>query len=163
MTMERSRPVPRINTYVGKKGQQQRSAATTHTSAQADSLLALIASFTYAFQGLGYLFRTQRNARIHVLVGACAFALGWVLGFARWEWVVLLLTCALVIAAEGINTAIEAAVDVATSTYHPKARIAKDVAAGTVLFCAIISIIMGCMLFIPHLWAIILSFQGFRF
>jgi diacylglycerol kinase (ATP) len=118
----------------------------------------LLASFGYAFAGLGYLIRTQRNARIHTLVGACALALGVVLRIEQWEWLALVLTCAMVLAAEGFNTAIEAAVDTATSSYHPKARIAKDVAAGTVLLCALTSVVMGCIIFIPHLWPIALSF-----
>lgn len=116
-------------------------------------------AFGYAFAGLAHLFQTQRNARIHALIGACVLSLGWVLRIERWEWLALVLTCSLVIAAEGMNTAVEAAVDVATSTYHPLARIAKDVAAGTVLLCAIVSVIMGCIIFIPHLWPILISFM----
>lgn len=115
----------------------------------------MIASFGYALAGLGYLLRTQQNARIHVLIAACAIALGAFLPLERWEWLVLLLTCVLVLAAEGINTAIEAAVDTATSSYHPMARIAKDVAAGTVFFCAMASVIIGCILFLPHLWPVL--------
>lgn len=117
----------------------------------------LFRAFGYAFAGLVHLFQTQRNARIHALIGACVLSLGWVLRIERWEWLALVLTCALVLAAEGMNTAIEAAVDVATSAYHPCARIAKDVAAGTVLLCAIVSVIMGCIIFIPHLWPILIS------
>ncbi len=118
---------------------------------------SLIAAFRYAFAGLWYLLRTQRNAQIHCLVAACAIALGAVLGLERWEWLVLVLTIALVLAAEGVNTAVEAAVDVATSTYHPLARIAKDVGAGTVLLCAIASVIVGCLIFIPHLWPVLMQ------
>jgi diacylglycerol kinase len=121
------------------------------------SLTALISAFRYAFVGVGYLFRTQRNAQIHSLIGACAVALGGFLGLARWEWLALILTVTLVLAAEGVNTAVEAAVDVATSSYHPLARIAKDVAAGTVLICAIASVIVGCIIFIPHLWNLFLK------
>ncbi len=111
----------------------------------------LLASFGYAFSGLGYLLRTQRNAQIHCLVAACALTLGMVLGLARWEWLALVLTITMVLAAEGMNTAIEAAVDVATSTFHPLARVAKDVAAGTVLLCAIAAVVVGCLIFLPHL------------
>jgi diacylglycerol kinase (ATP) len=111
----------------------------------------LIASFGYAFAGLWYMLRTQRNAQIHCLVAACALALGAFLGLARMEWLALILVITLVLAAEGINTAIEATVDVATSTFNPLARIAKDVAAGTVLLCAIAAVIVGCIIFLPHL------------
>jgi diacylglycerol kinase (ATP) len=112
---------------------------------------SLIASFSYAFAGLGHMLHTQRNAQIHVLVGACAVALGLTLGLERWEWLSLVLIIALVLAAEGMNTAIEAAVDLATSAHHPLAKAAKDVAAGTVLICAVAAVIVGCIVFLPHL------------
>jgi diacylglycerol kinase (ATP) len=79
-----------------------------------------------------------------------------VLGIERWEWLILVLTIGLVLAAEGINTAIESTVDIATSTYHPLARVAKDVAAGTVLLCAIAAVVVGCLVFVPHLWPLVL-------
>lgn len=121
-------------------------------------LRALVASFGYAFAGLWHLVRTQRNAQIHLLVGACALALGAVLRIERWEWVALILTIALVLAAEGANTAVEAAVDLATTARHPLAKVAKDVAAGTVLLCAIASVIVGCTVFLPHLWPALVAF-----
>jgi diacylglycerol kinase (ATP) len=114
-------------------------------------LRSLIAAFRYAFAGIWYLLSTQRNAQIHILIGACAVALGLTLGLERWEWLAIVLVSAMVLAAEGVNTAIEAAVDVATSAYHPLAKVAKDVAAGTVLICAIAAVIVGCLVFIPHL------------
>jgi diacylglycerol kinase len=120
----------------------------------------LLASFGYAFAGLGYLLRSQRNAQIHLVLGAIAVALGLALGIARWEWVALALTCALVLIAEGINTAVEAAVDLASPGYHPLAKVAKDVAAGTVLLAAIFAIIVGCLLFLPHLWPLLLLLVG---
>lgn len=112
---------------------------------------AMIASFGYAFAGIWYLLRTQRNAQIHVLAGSCAISLGLILGLERWEWLALVLIITLVIAAEGVNTAIEATVDLATSIRHPLAKVAKDVAAGTVLICAIGAVIVGCIVFLPHL------------
>jgi diacylglycerol kinase (ATP) len=114
----------------------------------------LIAAFGYAFQGLWYLFRTQRNAQIHLLVAGCALALGAALRIERWEWLVLILTIALVLAAEAVNTAIEAAVDLTTTSRHHLAKVAKDVAAGSVLICAIASVIVGCIVFLPHLIAL---------
>ncbi len=122
----------------------------------------LLQAFGYALKGLSYLLRTQRNAQIHCLIAACALALATVLGLERWEWLVLVLTIILVLAAEGFNTALEAAVDVATSNYHPLAAIAKDVAAGTVLLCAIGAVIVGCLLFLPHLWPIIVDFYDLQ-
>jgi diacylglycerol kinase (ATP) len=140
---------------------QQHTPTTTtfppHPHDDPFSFKALLRSFGYAFHGIIYVFRTQRNARIHALIGLCALALGWVVGITRWEWLALVLTCALVIVAESINTAIEAVVDLVTESYHPLAGIAKDVAAGAVLLCAGIAVVMGCIIFLPHLVPIVFS------
>jgi diacylglycerol kinase (ATP) len=114
-------------------------------------------SFRYAFAGLRYLLWTQRNAKIHTAIGLAAVALGFVLGIDRNEWLTLTLMITIVLAAEGINTAIEAAVDLASPTYHPLAKIAKDVGAGTVLLTAVASVIVGLLLFLPHLLPFVLS------
>jgi diacylglycerol kinase (ATP) len=111
----------------------------------------LLLSFRYAFAGIVYLLWTQRNAKIHIVLGIAAVALGFLLRIERGEWLALVLTIVLVLAAEGVNTAVEAAVDLASPAYHPLARVAKDVAAGTVLLTAIGAVIVGLILFVPHL------------
>ena len=113
-------------------------------------------SFRYAFAGLRYLLWTQRNAKIHTAIGIAAIALGIALGLDRYEWLALTLTIAIVLAAEGVNTALEAAVDLASPHYHPLAKIAKDVGAGTVLLTAIAAVIVGLLLFLPRLLPIVL-------
>lgn len=123
-------------------------------------LAPLFASFGFAFQGIWHLLRTQRNAQIHCLVGACAVALGAALRIERWEWLVLILTITLVLAAEGVNTAVEAAVDLTTTARHPLAKVAKDVAAGTVLLCAIGAVVVGCVVFLPHLLPLLTGLLG---
>lgn len=114
-------------------------------------LSKFIVGFGHAFRGIGYMLRTQRNMGVHCLIGACALALGGFLGLARWEWLALIVTITLVLFAEAVNTAIEAAVDVATEEFHPLARVAKDAAAGAVLICAIGAVVVGCVVFLPHL------------
>lgn len=114
-------------------------------------LRSFFGSFGFAFTGLWYMLRNQRNAQVHLLIGACAVALGAVLGLDRWEWTVLIITIGVVMAAEGFNTAIESVVDLATDQLHPHARAAKDVGAGAVLVCAVTSVMVGCLIFIPHL------------
>lgn len=115
----------------------------------------LFASFRYAFAGIVYLFQTQRNAKIHAVVALIAVGLGALLRIERVEWVVIVLTITLVVAAEGANTVVEAVVDLASPTYHPLAKIAKDVAAGTVLLAAIGAVCIGVLIFLPRLWALL--------
>jgi diacylglycerol kinase (ATP) len=121
---------------------------TKTTPARAATLLL---SFRYAFAGIGYLLWTQRNAKIHTALGVAAVVLGFLLRIERGEWLALVLTIVLVLAAEGVNTAVEAAVDLASPAYHPLAKVAKDVAAGTVLLTAIGAVIVGIIIFLPHL------------
>lgn len=116
----------------------------------------LVSSFRYAFAGVRYLLWTQRNAKIHTALGLVAIALGAWLRIDRYEWLALLVTITSVIAAEGVNTALEALVDLASPDYHPLAKVAKDVGAGTVLITAVASVVIGLVLFVPHLLPLIL-------
>lgn len=108
-------------------------------------------SFRFALAGLAYLLRTQGNARIEVAIGLLAIAAGVLLGLSAPEWGVLVLTICLVLILEGINTAVELAVDLASPEMHPKAKAAKDLAAGTVLIAAVGSVVVGVLLFGPRL------------
>ena len=112
----------------------------------------VVRSFYFAFAGAGYLFRTQRNARIEALIGAAACAVGAWVGISRAEWAVIIFTIALVLILEGLNTAIEAAVDLASPQPHPLAKAAKDLAAGMVLIAALGSIGVGLLILGPPLW-----------
>lgn len=120
----------------------------------------LLRSFGYAFEGIRYLIWTQRNAQIHMCIAAIAVALGFALQISRGEWLALIIMIALVLAAEGANTAIEALVDLASPAYHPLAKVAKDVAAGTVLLTAIAAVVLGLVLFLPHLLPLVIDWLG---
>jgi diacylglycerol kinase (ATP) len=112
----------------------------------------LPASFRYAAQGLGYGFISQRNFRIHVLIGAVVFTLGLWLQLAALPMAVLVLTVAAVLVLELLNTAIESVVDLAIGRrFHPLARIAKDCAAAAVLVAAISSLLIAVLLLLPPL------------
>jgi diacylglycerol kinase len=116
-------------------------------------------SFYFAFAGLGFLFRSQRNARIELAIGAVACALAAWVGISRAEWSVLVFTIALVLILEGLNTAVEAAIDLASPQVHPLAKAAKDLAAGMVLIAAIASIAVGLLILGPPLWAKLSRFR----
>lgn len=108
-------------------------------------------SFVFAWNGLSYSVRTQRNARVHALIGACAILLGFVLHISPVEFAMVFVAITLVFIAEMFNTVAEACVDLATQQYDPLARIAKDVAAGAVLLNAMLSVVIGLLVFGPHL------------
>jgi len=113
----------------------------------------LLRSFGYAFEGVAYIFRTQRNARIEFAIALAAVALAFWLGLTTPEWAVLAITIALVLALEWINTSLELAVSLASPERNPSAKAAKDVAAACVLLGAIFSVVVGLLLFLPRLAA----------
>jgi diacylglycerol kinase len=112
----------------------------------------LLTSFRYAFTGLGYLLRTQRNARIHVSISLVIVALGLWLGLSTTQWAVIALTIGVVLMAESFNTVVEVMVDLVTEEYHPLAKIAKDAAAGAVLLLAMVAVVIGLLILGPPLW-----------
>ncbi len=115
--------------------------------------MPLLRSFGYAFAGLGHLLRTQRNFRIEVAIGLVALAAGVWWRIERWEWVVLVLTIALVFILEALNTALENAVTLVSPSPDPRAKAAKDVGAAAVLVAALAAVAIGLVIFGPRLTA----------
>jgi Diacylglycerol kinase len=122
---------------------------------KSSALAKFIAGFGYAAQGIWYAIRTQRNIRVHSGVALVAILLGILLHISTIEFAIIFLTIGAVFIAEMFNTALEFCVDLVSPTYHPLAKHAKDVAAGAVLIAAIIAIIIGLCIFLPHLWPIL--------
>ncbi len=112
-------------------------------------------SFRYAFQGLTDLLRSQPNARIHLAAAAAVLSAGLALGLKPVEWMVLILTIAVVFAAEAFNTALEYLTDLASPEHHPLAGKAKDAAAAGVLLTALGAALVGGLLFLPKLLALL--------
>jgi diacylglycerol kinase (ATP) len=116
----------------------------------------LAISFKYAWAGLTYAFETQRNFRIHTVIGTLAIGLGLFLQLQPVEIAVIGVTIGMVLAMELLNTAIESVVDLSVGqSYHELARIAKDCAAGAVLISAMAAAIVAAALLLPPLWAAI--------
>ena len=116
---------------------------------------AFLRSFHFAFQGIGYALRTQRNARVHVVVACLVIAAGIYFRISAVEWAILALTIGFVFSAEMINTVAELAVDLLTQHYHLMAKVAKDVGAGAVLVAAIAAVGVGVAIFGPRVWAML--------
>lgn len=115
-----------------------------------------IASFGYAFHGLWYALRTQRNMRVHLGATILVTIAGILLHVSASEFAMLYVAITGVFISEMINTVCEICVDLSSPEYHPLARIAKDVAAGAVLLSAILAVIIGLFILGPHLWTLLL-------
>lgn len=111
-------------------------------------LTGLLRSFRYAFSGIAWALRTQRNLRIHALATVGVIILGFVDNIAPWEWCAVLGCAALVWSAELMNSALEVLCDRVTTETDERIRHAKDAAAGAVLVCAIFSVVVAAIVFL---------------
>ena len=107
----------------------------------------ILDSFNYAFEGIIHVLRTQRNMRIHFLAAAAVLIAAIAIGVTRLELIALMISIAFVLIAEMINTAIEGAVDVSTTSFDPNAKLAKDIAAGAVLIATVNAVVVGYLVF----------------
>jgi diacylglycerol kinase (ATP) len=98
------------------------------------------------------LVRTQANARIHLGISVIVVGAGFFYGLSRGEWCAVAAAIGLVWTAEGLNTAIEAVVDLVSPDYHELAGRAKDLAAGAVLCASIAATIIGLLIFWPRVF-----------
>jgi diacylglycerol kinase (ATP) len=100
------------------------------------------------------MIRCQHNAWIHAAATVIAIALGVLFNLAGDEWCWIVLAIAIVWTAEALNTAFEFLADAASPNFHPVVKDAKDVAAGAVLVTAIAAVIIGGIIFWPHVMAL---------
>jgi diacylglycerol kinase (ATP) len=108
---------------------------------------SILESFNFAFEGVIHVLRTQRNMRIHFAIAAAVLVAALALGVDKGELIALLLAISFVLIAEMINTALEAGIDVATTSFDPLAKLAKDIAAGAVLIATVNAVAIGYLVF----------------
>jgi diacylglycerol kinase (ATP) len=112
---------------------------------------SIFESFNFAFEGIIHVLRTQRNMRIHFVVAAVVLVVAFAAGVSNYELIALLLAISFVLIAEMINTAIESTIDVATTSFDPHAKLAKDIAAGAVLIATVNAVAVGYIVFARRL------------
>lgn len=108
-------------------------------------------SFTWAFAGIVYTVRTQRNMQMHIAAVVIVLVLGLALDLSRLEFIAVIAAISLVLIAEMFNTAFEAAIDALITDYHPLIKVAKDVASGAVLIAAVNAVATAYLVFYPHI------------
>jgi diacylglycerol kinase (ATP) len=112
---------------------------------------SILQSFNFAFEGIIHVLRTQRNMRIHFMIAAGVLIAALIVGVSRLELVILLMAISFVLIAEMINSALEAGIDVATTSFDPLAKLAKDIAAGAVLIATINAVAVGYLIFVDRI------------
>ena len=110
-----------------------------------------VAAFRYALRGLVLLFTQHPHGRFHAMAALVVLLLAIVLDLARWEWIALLLCIGAVISMEALNSALEELADALHPDHHPGIGRAKDLAAGAVLFVAVVAALVGALILLPPL------------
>jgi diacylglycerol kinase len=108
-------------------------------------------AFGHAFNGLSHFLLNDRNGKIHFLAAILVSAAGFYFHLASTEWILLLICFSVVISFEMCNHALENICDLVHPDHHPLIKTAKDVAAAAVLWSAIISAIIGLIIFVPKI------------
>lgn len=109
-------------------------------------------SIGYAFKGALFLIKTESSIQVQVCIGLVMTGIGYVVGLSPAEWIAQTLTIGIIIAIEGLNTAIEEFANFIHPEHHPKIGLIKDLAAGAVFLFAIIAIIIGAIIYLPKLF-----------
>ncbi len=112
---------------------------------------AFLRGFTFAGQGVWHAVRTQRNMRVHLAAATAAVTVGIVLRIGAVQWACVALAIGMVLAAEIVNTVVEAMIDLHTQQFHPLAKVAKDGAAGAVLVTSVAAVGVAIAVFVPRL------------
>ena len=113
--------------------------------------ISLISSFSVAVIGIMTAIKNERNMRFHLITALLVLVVSIYFSITKMEWLFILLAIGGMFALELINTAIERVVDLVTKEYHPLAKQAKDIAAGAVFIYAILSVIIGMVIFLPYI------------
>lgn len=114
-----------------------------------------ISALKNSFNGIKYVFTTQRNLKIQVIISIIVILASLFFKISFIEWAVVILIICMVFFAELVNTVVETIVDMITIEYNESAKIAKDISAGAVTLVSITSVIIGLLIFLPSILEII--------
>lgn len=112
---------------------------------------SIFRSFVFAFEGIVSAVKKERNLKIHLMIAVGVIIAGFIFSLSALEWVAVIVAIGGMLSLELLNTAIERIVDLVTDDFHPLAKQAKDAAAGAVLIYAVMSAIIGLIVFVPKI------------
>ena len=112
---------------------------------------SIFRSFSHAARGFAYAFKMERNFRVQSFVALAVFILMFVVHLATWERIILISMVMAVLVLELLNTGIERLVDLVKPRLDAYVKDVKDVMAAAVLLASVLAVIVGCMIFWPHL------------
>jgi diacylglycerol kinase len=115
-------------------------------------------SLQYAFRGLGYVIRHEKNFQNELIVAVMVVIAMVYFDLAKWENVLLFLVIMVTLIMELLNTVMERVVDMLKPSVHPYAKLIKDLMAAAVLVTSILAMVVGIIIFYPHVKEV---FSGF--
>ena len=115
-------------------------------------LIKRIKSIGYAFKGAYKLITTEASVKVQFVIGLIMTGAGFYFNLSPTEWIIQILTIALIMAVEGMNTAVEEMADFIHPEHHSKIGLIKDLAAGAVFIVAIAAVIVGCIIYFPKIF-----------
>ncbi|MEP4533732.1 MAG: diacylglycerol kinase family protein [Cyclobacteriaceae bacterium] len=107
--------------------------------------------FMNAIRGIRYFVLIENNAKIHLIAGKLAIIAGLLLNISQSDWIALILCIGNVLSLEALNTGVERLCDLIHPHFHPSIGMIKDVTAGAVLIASTSSVIVGLIIFLPHI------------
>ncbi len=107
-------------------------------------------SFMHAWDGIVWAFKTQPNFKVHMILSSAALVLAVILEISRIEYAIVIFTILLGLAAEMINTSIEAVTDLVSTEWREYAKISKDVSAGMMLVVSFGAVCIAAIIFLPY-------------
>ncbi len=109
-------------------------------------------SIKRAIGGIGFVFKTERNFKIQLVIAGVVIILSFLFGLSKWEWIVVVLLIGMVLSLELVNSTVEKVIDVIHPRFHGQIKTIKDVLAGAVLIVAIVAAVIGLLIFLPYLF-----------
>lgn len=118
-------------------------------------LTRFVRSFSFSISGLKYAYKYEQSMFVHVIATICVITANIIFKVQPIEWLITVLAIGMVLAAELINTAIEAIVDMVTLEFHPLAKIAKDCGSAATFVLAMMAAVIGIVVYLPHILEIL--------
>jgi len=115
-------------------------------------LVGRIKSIGFAFKGAYHLITREDSVKVQFVIGIIMTIAGFYFELSSTEWMIQILVIALIMAIEGINTAIEEIADFVHPEFHNKIGLIKDIGAGAVFIFAIAALIVGLIIYLPKIF-----------
>ena len=106
----------------------------------------------YAIKGAWLLLKHEPSIQVQFVISILVCIAGWYFDITRTEWMFQFFAIGLVMATEGLNTAMEAMADFVHPDFHNKIGHIKDVAAGAVFMAALVAVIIAGFIYFPYIF-----------